>query len=338
MRTAATPQSALRAPLNAVLGTEASVRLLRALVLAGVSMTAGELARRTSLNRTGVYPALRALEAAGAVEFVGAGPQRQVQLRSAHPLSSSIASLFHAEALHVDSLIAALRAAAAELKPPPTSVWIEGAAAEGTDRLGDPLLVYVMADPARLPAVVDALSERIGAIEQRYDVRVDIQSTTRSELRARSASDAAHLEHAILLLGVPQVGLRTTPARLRPAGVQSHADHDARARRLAAAIAARLREDPGLTLLARRRIAERSQVASPSEQRELREWERILAMPVERLRRFLVDPTERAARLRQTLPLFDVLTQSERDAAIGSITDADATAAVSRRRHGSRAT
>src|SRR5262245_5376560 len=86
-----------------------------------------------------------------------------------------------------------------------------------------------------------------------------------------------------------------------------------RARRLAAAIAERLEMDPTLVPRARRFIADRLTRAAPGEQRPLREWDRILqTMSTARLRRFLVDPGERATRLRQTLPFVDALTANQR--------------------------
>src|SRR5262249_46541609 len=75
--------------------------------------------------------------------------------------------------------------------------------------------------------------------------------------------------------------------------------------------------DQGLTrLLVRARSAapRRRSPHSPGEQRELREWDRILrTMSTARLRRFLVDRGERATRLRQTLPFVGALTAAERE-------------------------
>src|SRR5687768_11962610 len=102
-------QSALRYPLDEILGTRANVRLVRVLTLAGIPITAGELARRAKLGRTGVYPALSALERVGIVEFVGAGSTRQVKLRKLHPLALPIATLFRSEERRIDALVTDLR-------------------------------------------------------------------------------------------------------------------------------------------------------------------------------------------------------------------------------------
>jgi hypothetical protein len=61
-------------------------------------------------------------------------------------------------------------------------------------------------------------------------------------------------------------------------------------------------------------------VASLAEQRELREWDRVLqTMSLARLRRFLTDRGERATRLRQTLPFLDALSSAERKALLARI-------------------
>jgi hypothetical protein len=79
----------------------------------------------------------------------------------------------------------------------------------------------------------------------------------------------------------------------------------------------------------RQHVANRAKKASAQERRELLEWDRILAtMSPSRLRRFLVEPGERATRLRQTLPALDLLTPAERNAVLASMSDVEARASV----------
>jgi hypothetical protein len=81
--------------------------------------------------------------------------------------------------------------------------------------------------------------------------------------------------------------------------------------------------------IALRHVRRREKNASPQEGRELREWERILVtMTPSRLRQLLVERTERATRLRQTLPALDLLTPAERDAVLASTSDAEVRAVV----------
>src|SRR5687768_6477005 len=101
-------QSALRAPLNQILGTEANVRLLRALSEHGAPSSPAELARRTLLQPTTVYRALVALEDAGIVEPAAGGAPARVALSTRHPLGPAIAALFAAERARADDLHEAL--------------------------------------------------------------------------------------------------------------------------------------------------------------------------------------------------------------------------------------
>lgn len=329
MRNPRRRQSAIRAPLNEILGTEANVRILRSLVLARTPMTAGELAKRADLNRTSVYPALKALEGAGIVSLLGTGVQRQVQLRGAHPLARVLVTLFRTEARQLDDLVADLREVARTLRPAPTAVWIEGPVLTGTDRLDDPLVCYVLGDPRALPAIVEQLSERVIQIERDSGISIEVRGTTRSELRSRPEAAAAQLQDAILLSGVPPAALLSDGARTPTRDFRSHEEHDARARRLALAIALKLERHPELIRTARRFAMERQRTASARESKELQEWVRILTtMHSSRLRKFLTERSERATRLRQTLPFLDILSPAERDAVLASKSDAEVRAVV----------
>lgn len=315
------PQSALRAPLNDILGTEANVRLLRVLALAGTPLSAGELARRAELGRTSIYPALESLERAGIVTFVGAGAQRQPALRAPHPLARAIVGLFRAEQQRLDDMLAALGRIAGSLKPRPVGVWVEGL----SDPPGDIVSCWILGDPKTLTQLVDGFSQELSPIERKYDVHVEVHGTTRSELAVRvSPEHRAILDNAVVLAGATP--RRVTGGDAVPSA--THAEHDTRARRLGIALAAKLKRDPGLVRAARSHIAERSKRASPGELHELREWERILAMSPSRVQRFLMDPGERATRLRQTLPAFGVLTSAERSAVLKARSDEEARSAV----------
>ncbi|MCC7123623.1 MAG: winged helix-turn-helix transcriptional regulator [Acidobacteria bacterium] len=322
-------QSLLWQPLNVILGTPANVRLLRALALASTPLSAGELSKRAALGRTSIYPALRQLERIGIVEFIGAGSRRLIQRRDRHPLARLIDDLFRAEAGRLETLTLALREVLSGLPHSPLSAWITETADDAHTE--DTLTLHVVARPEELDDSVDQLNVRLADLERAYDVHIAVRGLTRSELAVvhRSAS----LDHVVLLAGVPPLALL---ARARPApsskALSSHDAHDLRARRLAVAVAAKIRKDPGLVATAEARVKLRAQKASQREQRELIEWMRLLStMSPARLRRFLTEDSARAIRLRQTLPALNLLTPAERDAVVRSETDAEAVAAVTRR-------
>lgn len=316
-------QSRLRAPLNEMLGTEANVRLLRVLTLAGTSLTPGEVALRAGLGRTGVYPALAALEGTGIIEYVGVGAQRQVRFRDEHPLSGPIARLFRAEADRLDALVGQLRSLFGSLPSRHVlSAWLDGTAL--TDGVTEEpqlnegfLTCYLVAEAKALPDVTKDVQLQLPKLERRFDVNIEIVGLTRSEIATRLSPAA--FRDPVLLGGVPPVALlddaATKSARqLRKRVV--HEFHDDSARRLAQAIALRLQHDPSRRKVALAHIRKRLRLASKQEQLELKEWLRLLSLPSSMLQRFLVDPSPRATRLRQSLPALGLLTPSEREAVL----------------------
>ncbi len=146
MRRTVRPQSALRAPLNTILGTEANVRLLRVLERTHEPMSGAELARETALTPPAVYAALDRLSETGMVERLGLKSRGQFRWNEKHPIASALRSLFAFERGRVERLVEGLKQAASSLSPPPRSVWWYGPSARSEDRLGDPLQVAIVAD------------------------------------------------------------------------------------------------------------------------------------------------------------------------------------------------
>jgi len=324
-------QSHLLQPLDEILGTQAHVRLLRVLALRRSSLTAGELAKGAVLGRTSIYPALRQLERAGIVEFIGAGSQRLVQLRDRHPLSRILRQLFRAEAGRIEALTAALRELLSNLPHRPMSAWVDETAENA--QTGDTLSLFVVARPEELNKITDYLNTQLADVERKYDVPISVQGLTRSELQLLHKTPTATLDAVVLVAGVPPVALlERSRAAASNSSLTSHDEHDARSRRLAVAIAAKIRRDPGLIAIAEDRVKRRAHKAGPGERRELMEWMRVLStMSPARLQRFLVEDSERAVRLRQTLPALNLLSPAEREAVVRSQTDAEVIAAVTHR-------
>ncbi len=322
MRPTARHQSALRTPLNDLLGTEAHVRLLRALSATETPVSASELARQTDLHLSGIGRALVALEETGVVELVGTGGRRPARLRDVHPLAPVLRTLFRAEAARFEHIVHSLREAAKRVRPIPKAIWIQGPVTRGEDRIGDPLVIALLTSAKDLVRARTSLEALIEDLERDLDVTVEIRGYTVADFIGTQPHELAAVREGMSLLGPPPLSLvqpaytRRDRGATRPASrsrIRSHADIDARAHALAGAIAERLRSDPSLVGRARARLSERLETASASDRHALREWDRILrTMSVARLRRFLIDPGERATRLRQTLPFAEVLSAEER--------------------------
>jgi hypothetical protein len=324
-------QNRLVNPLNEIFGTQANVRLLRVLALQNTSLTAGELAKRATLGRTSIYPALHDLERVGVIEFIGAGPRKLVQLRGNYPLSRILKELFRVEARRFDELTTALRKLISGVSRGLISAWIYGV---GDDpEIAETLTLYVVAQPEELNKLTDYLNERLADLERKHDIHIALRGIMPSELETLHRTSLTMLDTAILLGGVPPAALLRRPrSTAKTSTIDSHGEHDARSRRLAVAIAAKIKSDPGLIATAEERVRRRAREASPRERRELAEWIRILStMSPARLRRFLLENSERAIRLRQTLPALNFLSPLERDAVMRSQTDAEVVAAVTHR-------
>jgi DNA-binding transcriptional ArsR family regulator len=317
MRPTARRQSALRAPLNDILGTEASVRLLRALALEPTPLSPSELARRTQLQLSGITKALRGLEQTGMLEVIGTGSRRPVRLREDHPLASALRALFKAERDRADGVVETLRKMAARIYPVPIAAWMEGPVAIGVDRPEDSIIVVILTETPHIEHTRDAFETLLGDAERTFDADVEFRIRTRADVAIATEEERQQLVQAIPLVGPPPASLidRATPrTKTRRIHARSHAQVDVRSRALAEAIAHRLETDPTLVVRAQEWVAHRLDSASGGERRELREWARILrTMSPPRLRRFLVDPGERATRLRQTSPFASVLTPDERE-------------------------
>ena len=316
MRPTAQRQSALRAPLNDILATEANVRMLRALAESDTALTVSELARRIRLQRSSVHRALKTLEPTGIVAWADAGGRSVIQLTARHPLTTAIRALFATERKRAESVLSGIQSAAATLRPPPMAVWIETPVADSSDAPGEPIGVRVVDDALSLPRAADQLRRAVEELERRLDVTVEVRSSTPADLAAMPRAERARLPLAVPLVGVPPSGFleRSDPSAAGAQRISSHANLDARARRLAEGVAREIARDPSLIDHARAFIKKRRTVASPGERKELDEWDRLLrTMSPARLRQFLVDPGERATRLRQSLPFVGILIGGEAD-------------------------
>ncbi len=94
-----------------------------------------------------------------------------------------------------------------------------------------------------------------------------------------------------------------------------YSDHrllDARSLAMHCLIAAKIARDPGLLDLARRNLDRWLRSRAGDAPRALLEWRAILARPWSEIAAILTDPSEDAARLRQSAPFAGILSPSER--------------------------
>jgi hypothetical protein len=299
MRPTKTFQSALRAPLNGILGTEANVRLLRELVLADAPLARSEMAERSGMSLPGTSAAVEKLRRAAIVELVGTGGQQRVVLRAEHPLSGVLQTLFRAETSRFFALVDDLRAVAASAEGI-RAAWIEGPVAEGSDGPNEPVVLAFLAGSRDVARLASALGEEVARIEREYDVTIEVRGTTEADLatldadaeRAVRSARSLHGPHpAAYTGGAPDAGAFEEPRSL----------------------ADRLSRDPSLPKRARGWLVRRLHEASEQEGHALSEWLRLLdTASIPRLQHTLLSAGERSTRLRQSNPFLPVLTDAER--------------------------
>ncbi len=314
MRPPAESQSALRNPLNHVLGTETNVRILRVLSATDVPLGRTDLARQTALNPSGVRRALKGLIDLGVVEEVGKPPRQLVRLREKHPLSGSLKDLFLAEKARFERLVENVRELISHVQPPPRSAWIQGPVARGTDEPGDPVVVGVLVSARNAASAREQLLSLLPETVSDPDVQVVFKIWTLADMDA-STGLREELDGAFLLLAPHPLQLLDSRRSSGDVTIgNSHGHMDRRSLALARAVADRISENPELIPRAVRYLRRRIDLASARERHDLKEWLDLLEnKPVSQVRRLLLDSGERATRLRQSLPFLDVLTETERE-------------------------
>ncbi len=138
------PQSYLRYPLSTLLGSEASVRVLRELTLHGAELTVSLLARRTGVTDQSVRNVLGLLRENGLVKVYGQGRAASYALDREHPMAPMLAVLFEAENHRARAIQDRIRKAAEPLSP--LAVWLFGSVARGEDRAGSDMDLLLVVD------------------------------------------------------------------------------------------------------------------------------------------------------------------------------------------------
>jgi len=299
MRPIATDQDVLRYPLNEVLGAEANVRLLRVLA-DDVSGPIGvaEAAEMTGLTEAGARRALGRLERTGFVQRTGGGHTRQYALRESEWMSGQLRGLFRTERERHRALFDRIRDVFEDL-PEIRVSWIDAVPKE----LGQPLHLGVQADSRSLTYLNEEIRKRIGAIEQEFDLTIEVHTFSRAD-----TPDVSWDRTEILTGQVP------LEANHPGAEDRAHDARERRAARMSESIAAIVDRDPSIIKRAQQHLERVLAEDRGPAMHDLREWKDILDhYSRRRIREFLVSSTPRAERLRQSSPFFAVLTPEERE-------------------------
>lgn len=152
-------QSALRFPLDEIFGSAGKVRVLRDLRRHGGYLSASTIVRRTALAKRTVQLALNALEEMEIVLTAGSPRTRLYRLNANHPLAPSIAAVFEAEDSRFETIIAAIRKAAA--RKGVLAVWLYGSVARGEDGPESDVDIAIYADAGAAAEIERAVLDKL---------------------------------------------------------------------------------------------------------------------------------------------------------------------------------
>lgn len=304
MRHPSRKQDPLQTPLNDILGSRGAVRTLRVLAEAGHPIGRAQVARKAGLNASGVRRTLDRLAAAGIIEIVGSGRNLAVRLRDEHPLTEPLRSLFDAERRLFASAVDILRGQLSRADLPVKAIWIESPEGRSPGMVD----IGVLADPPALESSVATVQGYLEAAEEAMGMHFTVRGYTDAD-RLAGGEQERRLGDVTLLHGWIPVAWRAEAG----GPIATHRELDRRTRRLAKAVADLLPNDPSLVARATEWIDGRLATADERASHELNEWRRILSrLSVPQIQALLTEDTERADRLRQSLPFVEALSPTER--------------------------
>jgi hypothetical protein len=310
MRPVAKSNSALKTPLNEILGYPGNVRILRCLMNKKISMSYGELADQSGISIPGVHKAVDRLIKTGILAYQGSGKRQLITSREQHPLFYPLSECFNAETERFESLKNRLKQEVGNMKVKPVSAWMYGKTVQGVDQYGDPLQIALLGSPSSIDDLTDQFKECVAdsKIESTFDVTIQINGITQADLDADHKTIAGGTD---LLWGMAPIffaeGYRSS------AGSKTHGDLDAQSLQAGKALGKLLTTYPEIVARTIRHLESRISETDSGVKGELTEWKQLLeSASLQRLIKLLVSEGERATRMRQSNPFWQVLTEGER--------------------------
>ena len=133
-----------RQPLDKILSSGGSVRIMRALLAHGSYLSAPRVADDTHMAVNGVRDVLADLEMAGVVESTGSARARLVRAIPNHPIVAALGALFEAERARFRDILAALKEVSADSRI--SAAWLFGSVARTEDRVDSDWDVAMVVD------------------------------------------------------------------------------------------------------------------------------------------------------------------------------------------------
>lgn len=302
MRPIVFEQNPLRYPLNELFGTESHIRLLRVLAdEVDESLTVSDAAKRAGLTTFGARKALNRLLYSGFIVRVGGGQKHQYRLRRDDKLAQIIMKIFQVEKDRFETLLNLIKTEIETLTPHPFSAWIQ----DFPKALGDPLLIGVLHDSRYLSKYTHQFRNQLNQVEREFDLTIEMNCYTKADIPNFEA------EEIIPLYGVSPFRDKYVLKKFNK--TQTHEKVDHRLLLLSRNLAVAIEQDASLIKRAKDHVKRLLQKDQGAANRDISEWREILdSYSIPRLSRFLISSSERANRLRQSNPLFAILSSKER--------------------------
>jgi hypothetical protein len=271
-----------------------------------------ELLERSDLSRQGVYDITKRLVETGVVSYTGSGRQQLVTVREEYLLYGELINLFNMEAQRYADFVDTLRSELSDLEIQPESAWIFGSAARGEDEYGDPVQIALLGKLKTIDSLTGEFREKLikNKVESTFDLTIDIRGVTIADLETNPSLTE---EGTVHLWGIdPKDYLN--PPREESASVKSHKDLDERSLVESKIWTELLKSNPEIIPRTISLLDKQIDKTSIGEKLELLEWKNLLEnSSFQRLKKFMESDSERAVRLRQSLPFWQVLTENEKN-------------------------
>jgi DNA-binding transcriptional ArsR family regulator len=182
--------SALHKPLDHILGSVAGVRIIRVLALHGGWLSAGSIARRAGLHRSGVAKTLDQLVGMDIVEREGDGRAILYRYAARHPLADSLAQLFQREEGRLAGLTQDLRQAVLSRESRPEAIWHFGSVARQEDSPDSDFdVALVWSDGDGFFRQTDLLMDDFDRIGTKWAVKLSVIDLTVADVRKMAQAD-----------------------------------------------------------------------------------------------------------------------------------------------------
>lgn len=192
------PRSAVRFPLDLILGAPSHVRILRELSLHGGQLPSSDLARRTRLTAAAVRTALAQMESIGIVERHGTLRTNLYKISKSNPLAGAITKVYGAEAKRYADFLEQVAQVGASYPKRVLAIWLYGSVARGEDRVDSDLDILVVAN-IRQPDLEGEIEyrERIVSIAKKFAINASVVVIDPLDLKRMDDEDSPWLRRLL---------------------------------------------------------------------------------------------------------------------------------------------